>query len=157
LVRTDWFVNGCLTPIEASAKNKNIIIEKILPEIFPTLIADKELLKGAIINLLGNALKYTPESGKVTFSITEQDKNVVFEVMDTGYGIAREDIPRIFDKFYRSSNPYITRQTGSGLGLAITSDIVHLHDGTIEVESQLGEGSHFTIKIPKEEYQIGKG
>jgi len=156
LVRTDWFVDGCLAPIEASALDKNITIEKKLPETFPMLMADKELLKAAIINILGNALKYTPESGKITFSITEQDGYIVFEVIDTGYGIATEDIPHIFDKFYRSDNPLVTKQTGSGLGLSITSDIVYLHNGEIGVESELGKGSHFTIRIPKEEYQIGK-
>jgi signal transduction histidine kinase len=156
LVRTDWFVEGCLKPIEASAQEKNISIEKNLPDTFPSLLADKELLKNAIINLLGNALKYTPEKGHITFSISEQDDMVVFEITDDGYGISEEDLPHIFQKFYRASDSQVTQQVGSGLGLAITSDIVRLHDGEIEVESQLGKGSHFTIRIPKEEYHIGK-
>jgi signal transduction histidine kinase len=156
LVRTDWFVEGCLKPIEASAQEKNISIEKNLPDTFPSLLADKELLKNAIINILGNALKYTPENGHITFAISAQDDMVVFEITDDGYGISEEDLPHIFQKFYRASDSQVTQQVGSGLGLAITSDIVRLHDGEIEVESQLGKGSHFTIRIPKEEYHIGK-
>jgi signal transduction histidine kinase len=155
LVRTDWFVEGCLTPIEASAHDKHITIEKILPDAFPSLLADKELLKNAIINILGNALKYTPENGHITFSISEEDNMVVFEIIDDGYGISEENLPHIFEKFYRASDSQVTEQAGSGLGLAITSEIVRLHNGEIGVESEPGKGSHFTIRIPKEEYYIG--
>ena len=155
LVRTDWFVEGCLTPIEASAHDKHITIEKNLPDTFPSLLADKELLKNAIINILGNALKYTPEKGHITFSISEEDNMVVFEIIDDGYGISEENLPHIFEKFYRASDSQVTEQAGSGLGLAITSEIVRLHNGKIGVESEPGKGSHFTIRIPKEEYYIG--
>ena len=74
---------------------------------------------------------------------------------DTGYGISQEDLPRIFEKFYRSNNPDVTKQTGTGLGLAITAEIVRLHGGDIDVKSQLGEGTHVTIRIPKEEHYLG--
>ncbi len=156
MVRTDWFVEGCLSAIEASAREKHLSIEKRLPENFPVLMADKELIKGAIINILGNALKYTPEQGKITFVIDDQRDTVTFEVIDTGYGISQEDLPHIFDKFFRSGNPQITTQAGSGLGLAITAEIVRLHGGEIDVKSQLGEGTHITIRIPKEEHYLGK-
>ena len=156
IVRTDWFVEGCLSAIEASAREKHLSIEKRLPENFPMLVADKELIKGAIVNILGNALKYTPEQGKITFVIDDQREAVTFEVIDTGYGISQEELPRIFDKFFRSSNPQITTQAGSGLGLAITTEIVRLHGGEIDVKSQLGEGTHITIRIPKEEHYLGK-
>ena len=81
---------------------------------------------------------------------------VVFEIMDNGCGVSKEDLPHIFERFYRSSNPDIVQQTGSGLGLAITAEIVHLHDGEIDAQSEPGKGTHFTVKIPKEEYHIGK-
>ena len=155
LVRTDWFVEGCLTPIEASAQGKRITIEKNLPDTFPSLVADKELLKNAIINILGNALKYTPENGHITFSISEDDNMVVFEILDDGYGISEENLPHIFEKFYRANDSQVTEQAGSGLGLAITSEIVRLHNGEIRVESEMGKGSHFTIRVPKEEYHLG--
>lgn len=156
LVRTDWFVEGCLSAIEASAQDKHLVIEKKMPDTFPSLMADKELLQGAIINILGNALKYTPENGKITFAIADHGDAVTFEVIDTGYGIAQEELPYIFEKFYRSGNPEIAKQTGSGLGLAITSEVVRLHGGEIDIKSQLGEGTHATIRIPKEEHYLGK-
>ncbi|NIV96152.1 hypothetical protein GWN42_26025, partial [candidate division KSB1 bacterium] len=68
-----------------------------------------------------------PEDGHIKFTLSEQDELVVFEVADTGYGISKEDLPHIFDKFYRSTDSRITEQTGSGLGLALTSEIVRLH------------------------------
>jgi PAS domain S-box-containing protein len=156
LVRTDWFLEGCLAAIEATARDKNLTIEKRMPDYFPSLLADKELLQGAIINILGNALKYTPEQGKITFAISDQDKAVTFEVSDTGYGIAAEDLPHVFEKFYRSRNKEITAQMGSGLGLAITAEIVRLHGGHIDMQSEVGVGTHVTIRIPKEEHYLGQ-
>ena len=156
LVRTDWFLEGCLAAIEATAKDKHLTIEKRMPDNFPSLLADKELLQGAIINILGNALKYTPEHGKIIFAISDQDEAATFEVIDTGYGIAKEDLPHVFEKFYRSGNKEITAQMGSGLGLAITAEIVRLHGGHIDMQSELGVGTHVTIRMPKEEYYLGQ-
>ena len=149
LVRTDWFLEGCLAAIEATAKDKHLTIEKRMPDYFPSLLADKELLQGAIINILGNALKYTPEHGKITFVISDQDEAATFEVIDTGYGISKEDLPHVFEKFYRSGNEQITAQMGSGLGLAITAEIVRLHGGHIDIQSELGVGTHVTIRYPE--------
>jgi len=156
LVRTDWFLEGCLAAIEATARDKHLTIEKCMPDYFPSLLADKELLQGAIINILGNALKYTPEHGKITFTISDQEDAATFEVSDTGYGIASEDLPHVFEKFYRSGNKEITSQVGSGLGLAITAEIVRLHGGQIDLQSELGVGTHVTIRIPKEEHYLGQ-
>ncbi len=156
LVKTDWFFEDCISSIEASAFEKNITIVRNHPDIFPNLMADKDLLKTAIINVLGNALKYTPPNGSITFEISEQNKMVFFEIMDTGYGISAEDYPHIFEKFYRSSNPQVTDQDGSGLGLATTAEIVHLHNGEISAQSEPGRGTHFTIKLPKEEFYLGE-
>ncbi|NQT68952.1 MAG: hypothetical protein HQ552_05180 [Desulfobacteraceae bacterium] len=156
LVKTDWFFGDCIESIEASASEKNITIEKNKPDIFPNLMGDKDLLKTAIINILGNALKYTPPNGSITLEISEQDKMVVFDITDTGYGISAEELPHIFEKFYRSSDPQITDQDGSGLGLATTAEIVHLHGGEIDVQSEPGRGSHFTIKLPMEDFYLGE-
>jgi signal transduction histidine kinase len=156
LVKTDGLFEDCISSIEASALEKNITIEKNQPDIFPNLMADKDLMKTAIINVLGNALKYTPPNGTITLEISEQDKMVVFDIIDTGYGISSEELPHIFEKFYRSDNPQVTDQDGSGLGLATTSEIVHLHGGEINVESTPGRGTHFTIKLPMEEFYLGE-
>ena len=145
-----------MAAVEGTALKKNISIERELPDNFPSLVGDKELLKAAIINILGNAVKYTPENGHIKFMLTEQDDFIIFEVTDDGCGIAKADLPHIFDKFYRSTDPRVTEQTGSGLGLALTSEIVRLHGGEIEVNSKPDEGSHFMIRLPKEEYYLGK-
>jgi PAS domain S-box-containing protein len=156
LVKSDWLFDDCLTTVEGAAQKKNITIERNLPDNFPSLFADKELLKVAIINILGNAVKYTPENGHIQFMLSEQDDFVIFEVIDDGYGISKEDLPYVYDKFYRSTDPRVAEQTGSGLGLALASEIVRLHGGEIEVNSKPDEGSNFKIRLPKEEYYLGK-
>ena len=156
LVKTDWLVTDSIAGIEKAAIEKEIYLIKHLPDNFPTLVGDKELLKTAVINFLSNAVKYTPKNGQITLSLFEEDSHVIFEISDTGCGIAEEDLPHIFDKFYRSKNPSVAEQTGSGIGLAMASEIVHLHGGNIDVKSELNEGTQFTMRLPKEEYYLGK-
>jgi len=156
LVKTDWLMNDPIAAVEKAAQKKNIIIEKNMPDNFPSLVGDKELLKTSMINLLGNAVKYSPENSRISFSLTNQKDMIVFDVIDTGYGISENDLPHIFDKFYRADDPQIREQAGTGLGLAMTSQIIQLHGGEIEVQSELGEGTHFTIRFPVEDYQLGK-
>lgn len=153
-VRTELLFEDCANAISASALKKNIRFEKILPDKFPSLYGDKELLKVVINSILNNAVKYTPEGGNITFSLYEYNKNLTFDVVNTGYGISIEDIPYIFDKSYRSSDQHISEQSGSGLGLAIASKIVNLHGGKIEVQSEPGKETCFKINIPKEEYYL---
>ncbi len=156
LVRSDWLFEDSLAAVEGTAQNKNITIDKILPDNFPSLIGDKEQLKGCLINVLGNAVKYTANNGKIIFELSEMEDRVVFDIRDSGCGIAEEDIPLVFNKFFRSEKAAVTSQQGTGLGLAIAAEIVFLHNGTIEVQSKLEEGTHFSIKLPKEEYYLGK-
>jgi len=155
MVKTDWLLEGCIEAVEAVAKEKNMIIERKVPDNFPKISGDKEMLKSALINILGNAVKYSPENGTITFAIKETDQMVVFEINDTGYGIDDRDIPHIFEKFFRSENDQVLNESGSGLGLAITAEIIKIHDGVIEVQSELGKGSRFTITIPKGDLLIG--
>ncbi len=155
LVKTQWLFQSCMDSAEAMAQEKNIVLNVHLPDNLPNLSGDKEMLKSALINVLGNAIKYTPESGSVDFMIRETPDSVVFEIADTGYGISADDLPHIFDKFFRSENDQITGQTGSGLGLSITAEIVKIHGGTIDVDSEPGRGSRFTLSIPKGDVGIG--
>ena len=156
LVKTDLLIKDSFAAIETAAKNKNIFLEKNVSENTPSLVGDKELLKVALINILNNAVKYTPENGKVIFSLSNQNGGIVFDVMDTGYGISQEDLPYIFNKAYRSADPHVKEASGSGLGLSITQEIIQLHGGNIEVDSESGRGTHFAITLPQEEYYIGK-
>jgi two-component system phosphate regulon sensor histidine kinase PhoR len=155
LVKSDWLVSDCLTAVEKAAVEKKITIHKDLPDNYPTLIGDKELLKTALINLLGNSVKYTPPNGRIQFSLSESNGEVVFKISDTGYGISEDELPHIFEKFFRSKSPHILEQKGSGLGLAMTSEIIELHNGKIEVQSELNKGTHFTVRIPREEFYLG--
>jgi len=155
MVKTDWVMKSSLDAVDAFAREKNITIQTEFPDNFPKISGDKEMLKSALINVLGNALKYTRDNGTVTFGLKEIGDMAVFEIVDTGYGIDDNDLPHIFEKFYRSDNDFVFNQEGSGLGLAITSEIIKIHDGFIEVQSELDKGSRFTIKIPKGDLLIG--
>jgi signal transduction histidine kinase len=156
LVKSDWLFEDSIAAVEGAAQQKNISIQRHLPDNFPALFGDKDKLKVAVINILNNAVKYTPENGEIDMALREEDSSVVLDIRDTGHGMSEEDRSHIFDKFYRSSNPQIAEQQGSGLGLALTSEIVGLHEGEITVQSELGHGTHFMIKIPKGEYYLGK-
>ena len=114
------------------------------------------MLKISLINILGNAVKYSRENESITLSLREENNMIIFSIADTGYGISKEDLPHIFDKFYRSKEAQIAGQIGSGLGLAMTAEIIHLHGGEIEVQSEPGQGTEFNIFIPKEEFYLGE-
>ncbi|PWH16262.1 MAG: hypothetical protein DDG60_04465 [Anaerolineae bacterium] len=116
----------------------------------PMLRGNPIRLRQMVDNLLVNAVKYTPEGGKVTVSLRREDSQVIFEVADTGVGIPPADQPHIFEKFYRASNaPKGT--PGTGLGLAIVRSIVENHQGRIWVESKVGQGTKFVVVLPAAE------
>ncbi|MDD5210249.1 MAG: HAMP domain-containing sensor histidine kinase [Elusimicrobiales bacterium] len=133
------------------ARSNHIDLKLLVPEKSLTLMADKKLLRRVIINLVSNALKYTPERGSITVMAREKEGAVEFSVTDTGYGISKEDQEQLFTKFYRTrgADGKRTKIPGSGLGLAITRQAVELHRGKISVESEKGKGSTFTVSLPK--------
>ncbi|HET6400817.1 MAG TPA: ATP-binding protein [Candidatus Kapabacteria bacterium] len=114
--------------------------------------ADPTRLYQVIMNLVDNALKYTPAGGKVKLFLYSADHEVCFGVADTGIGIAKEDLPKVFRRFYRTdearTGPHGDSERSLGLGLAIVKSIVEAHGGTIGVESELGKGTRFTIRMP---------
>ena len=113
-----------------------------------TVLGDEENLYRLLLNLVNNALTYTPEGGRVTLMLQQQQQQALILVTDTGVGIAPEDQAKIFDRFYRVDTAR-SRQTGnSGLGLAIATAIAQAHGGSITVNSQLGNGSTFTVSLP---------
>jgi two-component system sensor histidine kinase VicK len=103
-----------------------------------------------ITNILSNAVKYTPEGGEITIEGKEESDSVIISIQDTGPGIKKEALGRIFDKFYRGDDTVSRRKTGSGLGLSIAKGIVEAHGGKIWVESEDGKGSRFSFSLPKE-------
>ncbi len=111
---------------------------------------DGHKIRQCLINIIGNGIRYTPEGGKVTVSIEEEKDVVMLRISDTGIGIPKEDVNRIFERFYRVDSARARDTGGSGLGLSIAYQIVALHLGRIEVESELEVGTTFTIILPKQ-------
>jgi signal transduction histidine kinase len=93
-------------------------------------------------------VKYTPANGRVAFRVNITDKQIEISVEDTGVGIAADELEKVFEKFYRSSDPRVQEQTGTGLGLALSQEVVRLHGGKITVESELDKGSTFSLTLP---------
>src|SRR5690606_21680831 len=112
------------------------------------LFGDRNLVYRIFLNVIGNAVKYTPQVGQVDVSVDSPGDRVRVLVMDNGYGISPEDQTRIFDRFYRVRRPEHDGVDGTGLGLAIVKRLVDLHYGQIGLESTPGEGATFTITLP---------
>lgn len=117
---------------------------------------DPDGIREAVTNLMSNAMRYTPEGGWVLVSVSPDHDDVLIQVKDTGIGIAKEDIPRTFSRFWRSEASRARAAGGLGVGLAITKGIVDQHNGTISVESELGRGTTFTIRIPANQLRHGR-
>ncbi len=121
----------------------------MLQDITPVKVyGDADQLKQVLVALLDNAFKYTPYEGSVTLSLTNDENYAMIKVSDTGIGILPEDLPHIFERFYRADRARSRDRGGSGLGLTIVQNIVQEHQGTIEVESTPGQGSTFTLRLP---------
>ena len=114
----------------------------------PAIVADQLMLKEVVMNLVSNAINYSPNGGDVIIEIRERGRSVRMDVIDHGLGIPREHLANIFEKFYRVYRPEHPEIQGSGLGLAIVKGIIEAHRGTITVESVPGEGSRFSVLLP---------
>lgn len=112
------------------------------------ILGDADRLTQLFLNLLGNAFKFTPEGGTITINLRRTVDDAVIEVSDTGIGIAPEDLPRIFDRFYQADPARVRKGEGSGLGLSIAKWVVEAHGGRIAVSSEVGKGTTFTVHIP---------
>ena len=130
-----------------SAKKRQIDFSVKLEDNLPGARFDNDKIIQVLINLVSNAISFTPEHGKISICVQHQDQDLVIRVSDTGMGIPKDDLPKIFERFYRvhrsgKQNP------GTGLGLAIVNKIVMMHGGRIEVESELEQGTTFTVFLP---------
>ncbi|MBQ1081757.1 ATP-binding protein [Nocardiopsis sp. B62] len=113
-----------------------------------TLVADRTRMLQVLGNLVGNALRHTPEGGTVTVQAYRAGPDAVIRVVDTGVGIAEEDLPHVFDRFWRADRSRNRRTGGSGLGLAIVRGLVELHGGSVTADSTVGEGTAFSLRMP---------
>lgn len=133
--------------VDANA-HKHKLSLVVMPDI-PNIEADKERIEQVLINVLSNSVKYTPDGGSINVKAYSPDKGTVeITVADNGIGIPKEDAKRIFERFYRVEKSRTSETGGTGLGLAIAKEIVTAHGGTIDIESELGEGTVITIKLP---------
>ncbi len=139
-------VNSVIELLESKVPDKVEIIFEPRPYLKP-FVCNPDRMKQLLINLLDNAIKYT-EEGSITISCAEEDNNLTLRVKDTGIGIGKDHLSRIFERFYRVDKGRSRKQGGTGLGLSIVKHIVELYNGNIQVESKPGEGTEFKISLP---------
>jgi two-component system sensor histidine kinase/response regulator len=135
---------------DADQKQIELVLELRLNNDENDFRADHDRLQQILLHLLKNAIKFTPESGRVILRVWKEAHQVIFQVEDTGIGIPERKIPILFEKFTQLDGSRKRRYGGMGLGLALTKQLVELHGGTIEVESTIGSGSLFTVRIPQQ-------
>ncbi len=138
--------------LKPAAEEKNIILEARFQPDLPRIKADPDRLNQVLYNLLTNSIRYTPAGGKITVEVIQEEgrkgRYIKIAVQDSGVGISAEDLPFIFDHFYRAEKSRSRANGGSGIGLAIVKQLVEAHGGQVWVESQVGEGSVFSLTIP---------
>ena len=133
---------------QAAANQKSIVLRTVFPQPLPRVTGDADKLSRVLINLVHNAIKFTPQGGTIQVEGHARDgADVEMSVTDSGHGIPLHDIGKIFEKFYWSESAPVEAR-GAGLGLAIAKNLVELHGGTIRVESTLGQGSRFSFTVP---------
>lgn len=137
-----------ITDFQAPAKQAGLSLVAMIQPQVPTVYVDSVHLRRVLDNLLGNALKFTPEGGRITVTLTHLDSYVVLEVSDTGIGIPPEQLNKIFQRFYQVDGSSKRRFGGVGLGLALVKEIIESHAGTVSVASTVGEGTTFRIALP---------
>lgn len=141
-------INAILEGIQLQFDDKKVKLNKQIEQnIF--IEADKDKLKQILINILTNALKYTPALGKVDVAVRHQEDKVVIEVKDTGIGIDSKDLPYVFERLYRSDISRNRKTGGSGIGLSIVKTLVDAHGGNITIESEKKKGTLVRILMPK--------
>ncbi len=143
-------ITNAVETVEPTAVRKDITISFQKPEALSQIVGDEGTLTEAIVNLLTNSVKYSKLGGKIVISVQQNPADIQISVSDNGVGIAEEDINFIFADFYRGKN-LPEGERSSGLGLSITKRIIEAHHGSINVDSEVGKGSVFTIKLPLSE------
>ena len=141
-------VSGALIIISPAAEKAGVEVRSVLPDAEVWFSADERAMRQIAINLLANAVKFTPRGGRVTVEVSSTDLMVEFAVGDTGIGIAQEHVATVFEPFRQVDSSIRRRHEGTGLGLAITKRLVELHGGTITLDSELSVGTKVRVRLP---------
>jgi len=140
-------VQDAVSNLKPEFEKKKIGIKTDMPQDIPLIFCDRDMILKVMVNLLLNALKFTPGGGRVTISVEKEREKIKVKVSDTGVGIQKKNLPFIFDKFYRAERP-TDKKRGTGLGLSIAKEIIKSHGGDIWAESRPSKGSTFYFRLP---------
>jgi|GEM_PF-833101 len=141
-------LNEAIEKVRPQVQQKGLEFTSVIPPKLPELSIDKDKVAAALVNLLGNAVKYTPEGGKVSLHVAQTPTELAVSVEDTGIGMSAQDLSKICQKFFRSEDPRVRDIPGSGIGLSLVQEVARSHGGRLEVHSELNKGSKFTLFIP---------
>jgi PAS domain S-box-containing protein len=147
-VQIEDVIADVLSLLQFQAHGRDVTLQVDVPPALPALLGNKDVLMTLVRNLLGNAIKFSRPGGAVDVIARQNGGALVLQVIDRGIGIAAEDLPHLFEKFYRAKAAQDAGIRGTGLGLVLVKQAVEAHGGTIAVESQRGEGTRFTVTLP---------
>jgi cell cycle sensor histidine kinase DivJ len=141
-------IENCVDLLALKAREEGIELRLRLSQNLPEIAADKRAFSQILINLISNAIKFTPRGGCVTIGASCDGPKIAVTIEDTGIGIEQDDVPRLGEAFFQARSCLNRRQDGSGLGLSIVKGLVKLHDGELEIRSRLGEGTRVIVRLP---------
>ncbi len=149
-VNLELFVKGLIQSIQGTAKDKRINLSTRVHESIGAVMLDQNKMEKIILNLLFNALKFTPSGGRVELTANKEDSQLVLVIKDTGMGISEENLPFIFDRFWQADSSAQRKYQGTGIGLALVKELTEAQGGSVTAQSRLGAGTTMTIRIPFE-------
>ncbi len=141
-------VTSCCDLLALKARDAGVEIKTRIAPGLPEIVGDRRAFNQILINLISNAVKFTPRGGRITVSALCDGPKLSVSVEDTGVGIGEDDLPRLGEAFFQARASYDRKHDGSGLGLSIVKGLVELHDGDIDIRSRLGEGTRVTVRLP---------
>ncbi|MBO0958113.1 HAMP domain-containing protein [Neobacillus sp. MM2021_6] len=143
------FVNRIIHKFQGLAKDNEIILKADVEDVVTAFIFDPDRIEQVLTNLIDNAIRHTPKGGAVTLTVKLEDNGIRMEVKDSGSGIPAEDLPFVFERFYKADKARTRGRAGTGLGLAIAKNIIDAHRGHISVQSKMGQGTTFSFLLPR--------
>ncbi|WP_449537219.1 two-component system histidine kinase PnpS [Ferdinandcohnia sp. Marseille-Q9671] len=149
-VNVKELLNNCLLMLRSKSLERDIHLELLIEDESATIDGDMDRLKQVFINVINNSLSYSPKGAKVSVQVTSQNEFIQIKVIDTGVGIEEKELPRIFERFYRVDKDRSRNSGGTGLGLAIVKHIIEAHEGSVLINSKVGEGTTVTIRLKRQ-------